>query len=96
MIQQAVPPPGAGRCVQVDEEGPGRARPEPPTGAARDSRGIGLRLARARSLMLAHGGRLEVEAAAQIGTRVRLIFPATRLRDANGLPVATPAAAMAG
>ena len=46
--------------------------------------------------MLGHGGRLEVEAAAQVGTSVRLVFPATRLRDANGLPVPLPVPAMAG
>jgi signal transduction histidine kinase len=82
--------------VQVEDEGTGLASPEPVPGAQRDSRGIGLRLALARSLMLAHGGRLEVEAAAQVGTSVRLIFPATRLRDANGLPVAPQMPAMVG
>lgn len=45
-----------------------------------DSRGIGLRLTLARSLMQAHGGRLEVEALAQVGCRVSLIFPVARLR----------------
>ena len=96
VIELRVLPHAEGLCLQVEDEGTGLARPEPTAGTPRDSRGIGLRLALARSLMLAHGGRLEVEAAAQIGTRIRLIFPATRLRDANGLPVATPAPAMAG
>ena len=96
VIELRVLPHAEGLCLQVEDEGTGLARPEPTAGAQRDSRGIGLRLALARSLMLAHGGRLEVEAAAQIGTRVRLVFPATRLRDANGLPVAAPAPAMAG
>ncbi len=45
-----------------------------------DSRGIGLRLTLARSLMQAHGGTLTVESAEQIGTRVRLGFPAARVR----------------
>ena len=43
------------------------------------SRGIGLRLTLARSLMQAHGGTLTVESAERIGTRVRLSFPAGRV-----------------
>ena len=82
-----------GVCLVVEDEGSGLANPEPGAAVSRDSRGIGLRLALARALMLVHGGRLEVEAAAQVGTRVRLVFPAARLRDAQGLPMA-PAAAM--
>ena len=96
VIELRVLPHAEGLCVQVEDEGTGLASPEPVAGAQRDSRGIGLRLALARSLMLAHGGRLEVEAAAQVGTSVRLIFPATRLRDANGLPVAPQMPAMVG
>ena len=79
---------GAGFALVVEDEGSGLATPEPGTAAPRDSRGIGLRLALARALMLAHGGRLEVEAAAQVGTRIRLIFPATRMRDGRGQPAA--------
>jgi len=96
VIELRVLPHAEGLCVQVEDEGAGLASPDPSAAAPRDSRGIGLRLALARSLMLSHGGRLEVEAAAQVGTRVRLIFPAARLRDANGLPIATPAPALAG
>jgi len=44
-----------------------------------ESRGIGLRLTLARSLMQAHGGTLTVESAERIGTRVRLSFPASRV-----------------
>ena len=40
-----------------------------------ESRGIGLRLTLARSLITAHGGSLSVETAAQVGTRVRLGLP---------------------
>ncbi len=88
-IDLAVIPHSEGLCLQVEDEGMGLANPEPANPQwgippARDSRGIGLRLALARALMLAHGGRLEVEAAAKVGTRVRLIFPAARLRDAMG------------
>ena len=44
-----------------------------------ESRGIGLRLTLARSLMQAHSGALTVESAERVGTRVRLSFPARRL-----------------
>ena len=53
-------------------------------------------LALARALMLAHGGHLEVEAAAQVGTRVRLCFPAAQVRDVQGLPVAAGEPALGG
>jgi signal transduction histidine kinase len=76
-----------GLCLLIEDEGMGLAQPEPGTANPRDSRGIGLRLALARALMMAHGGRLEVEAATQVGTRIRLIFPASRVRDAQGQPM---------
>jgi signal transduction histidine kinase len=44
-----------------------------------ESRGIGLRLTLAGSLIQAHGGSLTVESAERIGTRVRLSFPAERV-----------------
>lgn len=92
VIELRVLPHADGLCLQVEDEGTGLATPETLPATPRDSRGIGLRLALARALMLSHGGRLEVEAAAQVGTRVRLIFPAARVRDANGLPVEAVAA----
>ncbi len=46
----------------------------------RDSRGVGVGLALARSLMEAHGGRLEIVAAPGAGTRFSLCFPAQRRR----------------
>ncbi len=49
-------------------------------GSTHESRGLGLGLALASSLMSAHGGSLKVETVAQVGTRVRLSFPASRMR----------------
>ena len=76
-IEITLAPHPEGLALAVQDEGNGLIR----TGAASvpDSRGIGLRLALARNRMLAHGGRLEVEAQAGIGSRVNLIFPAARL-----------------
>jgi signal transduction histidine kinase len=44
-----------------------------------ESRGIGVGLALARSLMQAHGGSLTIESAAQVGTRAVIRFPRARL-----------------
>ena len=44
-----------------------------------ESRGIGLRLTLARSLMQAHGGSLIVTSTEGVGTRVRLGFPKARV-----------------
>lgn len=93
-IDIAILPTADGLCIEVTDEGTGLASPEPSNAALRDSRGIGLRLALARALMLAHGGRLEVEAAARVGTRVRLVFPAARLRDPGGQALRPTADAM--
>ena len=69
--------------IVVQDEGIGL-----PMGQADDrpeqSRGIGLRLTLARSLMNAHAGSLVVETAEGVGTRVCLCFPATRLREEDG------------
>lgn len=99
-IDLSIIPHSDGLCLQVEDEGMGLASPEPANPQwgippARDSRGIGLRLALARALMLVHGGRLEVEAAAEVGTRVRLIFPNARLRDAKGQKLAGAALSLA-
>jgi len=55
-----------------------------------DSRGIGLRLALARLLVQAHGGALEIEALARIGTRVTITLPPERLAPGRLAPLASP------
>ena len=50
-----------------------------------ESRGIGLRLTLARSLMQAHAGSLAVHSAERVGTRVTLRFPPERLLAAAPL-----------
>lgn len=83
-IDIAVRPHAEGLAVVIADEGVGTANPDPAQIArSPDSRGIGLRLALARNLMAAHGGRLEIEAMAQVGTRVTLVFPAERLLAAE-------------
>ena len=63
----------------VEDEGAGSNAPGN-AGPLQDSRGIGLRLSLARRLVLAHGGALEVEALARVGTRVTIRLPSGRLR----------------
>jgi signal transduction histidine kinase len=64
-------------CLRIEDEGAG-ATAASNTGPVQDSRGIGLRLSLARSLLLAHGGSLEVEALARVGTRVTIRLPPER------------------
>jgi signal transduction histidine kinase len=68
-----------GLVIDVEDEGTGNTLPAA-AGAALDSRGIGLRLSLARSLAQAHGGSLEVEALARVGTSVSITLPTDRLR----------------
>ena len=84
-IDIALRPVADGLALVVEDEGVGFAAPDGGGAVAADSRGIGLRLALARSLMAAHGGRLEVEALPKVGSRVTLIFPASRIRSCNSL-----------
>jgi signal transduction histidine kinase len=64
----------ASYVLAVADEGRGGLTPGVvPRGA--DSRGIGLRLALARALVEAHGGRMEVESLTGVGSRVSLVFP---------------------
>jgi len=67
-----------GLVLHIADEGAGMAA----SGAGAvpiDSRGVGLRLALARMLVQAHGGTLEIEALAKIGTRVTITLPPERL-----------------
>lgn len=81
---------GRGIAIHVEDEGAGASWGESAmtTATSVDSRGIGLRLALARVLTQAHGGVLEVEALAHVGTRVTIILPAERLQGASPLPMA--------
>ena len=68
----------SGLLLVVQDEGVGL--PLPRAGVDHgETRGIGMRLTLARSLMQAHGGSLAVESAERVGTRVQLAFPASRL-----------------
>lgn len=72
-----------GLAVVIQDEGEGLVMPDGPGPAPRESRGIGLRLALARELMQAHGGRMEIEAQPGVGSRITLHFPAARVRGAQ-------------
>ena len=54
-----------------------------------ESRGIGLRLTLARSLMPAHGGSLIVDSVERVGTRVRLEMPIERVVEWSPVPEAS-------
>jgi len=86
-IEVALQPHPDGLALVVEDEGAGIAAPEPgAAGGRRDSRGIGMRLSLARALMEAHGGRVEVAARTGVGSRVSLVFPATRVRQSSIRP----------
>ena len=54
--------------------------------------GIGLGLVLARVLMEAHGGQLCIESVAQVGTKVTLLFPASRVSSSDEMGSARMAA----
>jgi signal transduction histidine kinase len=88
-----------GLALVIEDEGAGLFAPDPGACGGHDSRGIGMRLTLARSLMEAHSGRVEVAARAGVGTRVSLIFPAARVQQSPIRPshsyAAPPTAAAA-
>ena len=72
-----------GLALAVEDEGAGLCAPDHPALSGQpESRGLGLGLALARRLMEAHGGSLTMQAAARVGTRVVLRFPADRVVSA--------------
>jgi signal transduction histidine kinase len=68
--------------LSIADEGKGTLTPGN-SAARRDSRGIGLRLALVRSLIEAHGGHVDIEALTEIGSRVSMMLPASRLVALN-------------
>jgi signal transduction histidine kinase len=75
----------------IQDEGNG-LRAAKAGGRARDTRGIGVGLSLAQSLMQAHGGSLTLDSTAGIGTRAMLRFPIERLIGQAAAPaLADPA-----
>lgn len=70
--------------LTIEDEGNGMCAPDRPAEPGRpDSRGLGLGLSLARTLMQAHGGSLLIESAQRVGTRVVLAFPLERMVQPN-------------
>jgi signal transduction histidine kinase len=79
-IDIGMEPGGSGLALVVEDEGTGLCAPDRPAPPGQtESRGVGLGLVLARRLMEAHGGSLVTQAAARVGTRVVLRFPAARV-----------------
>jgi two-component system cell cycle sensor histidine kinase PleC len=64
--------------LRIEDEGAGLAVANI-KGAGVETRGLGLGLSLARSLMQAHGGGLALQSASLVGTRALLSFPIARL-----------------
>jgi len=61
----------------------------------RTNEGTGLGLPLVNALMGLHGGRLEIESTKGVGTTARLVFPAERIRPADGQSQELPLEAIA-
>jgi signal transduction histidine kinase len=82
-IEISAAPHPEGLALIITDEGAGLVHAEPaglaaPPNRVADSRGLGLGLTLARSLIEAHGGRLAIESKPEIGTRVTLDLPRAR------------------
>ena len=66
-------------AIVVEDEGAGLAAGDLAGTAPEGTRGTGLGLALARSLLEAHGGTLRLEAVPGVGTRAWLTLPRDRL-----------------
>jgi two-component system sensor histidine kinase TrcS len=64
--------------LTIEDEGTGLPV-EAVTGDGRETRGLGVGLALAHTLMQAHGGTLTLESVALVGTRACLAFPMARV-----------------
>ncbi|MFZ4410739.1 MAG: sensor histidine kinase [Paracraurococcus sp.] len=69
-------------AIVVEDEGAGLPAADLATGAPGGTRGLGLGLAIARSLVEAHGGSLRLEARPGVGARAWLTLPRARLLPA--------------
>ncbi|MCW3476690.1 sensor histidine kinase [Limobrevibacterium gyesilva] len=81
-IDVVLQPRGDGLAVVIEDEGRVTLHPEEGDLPAEDSRGIGMRLTLARSLMEAHGGTMEIDVREGMGTRISLVFPRDRVLEA--------------
>ncbi len=70
--------PDGGWTLAVEDEGAGLAI-DAARADGRDTRGLGVGLTLAQSLMQAHGGALTLQSAASVGTCAGLVFPAARM-----------------
>jgi signal transduction histidine kinase len=70
--------PDGGWTLAIEDEGAGLAI-DATRLDGRDTRGLGVGLTLAQSLMQAHGGALVLQSAASVGTRAGLVFPAARI-----------------
>jgi C4-dicarboxylate-specific signal transduction histidine kinase len=70
--------PDGGWTLTIEDEGAGLPI-EASRAKGRETRGLGVGLTLAQTLMQAHGGALTLQSAASVGTRAGLAFPAARV-----------------